>query len=108
MVVAQEPLGGLFRWCQSLAVREEVAEFVIAVFTYGGFKRHRLLAILENVGNLLDSHLDTFRDLLDRRLAVVLLRKFARGASDLVQRLVHVDRDTDLFETGRQSRVSRP
>src|SRR4029077_1045761 len=85
---------GLGRRDHALAL-DEVAQVRIFLFTDRRLERDGLLRDLEDLADLVERQLHLLRDLLRRRLTAVLLNEIARGADKLVDRLDHVDRDTN-------------
>lgn len=100
--LAQVGLNGGVDRQQRVLVFDEVAKMRILFVTHRGFERNRLLGDFQNLAHLFKRHGQLFRQLFRGRLAADLVQHLARGANDLVDRLDHVNRNTDRAR-GRRS-----
>src|SRR5437016_1159843 len=86
---------------QCAPVLDEVAEVGILLLADRRLERHRLLRDLDDLADLLRGDLDLLAlrhrlgDLLDRRLPSELLKELARDPDQAVDRLDHVDGNSD-------------
>src|SRR5438552_2763924 len=80
---------------EGVLVLDEVAKVAVFLFADGRLQRDGFLSNLDDFPHALDRQAHRRRDLFRGRLATQLLQQGARDADELVDRLHHVDRDTD-------------
>src|SRR5690606_18561190 len=89
--------GGLFRR-RRVFVFDKVTQyrfFVVAITADTGVETRNILLNLDDIFNFVWFHLELFGELLDRRLAVELLSHASLGSQQLVDRLHHVNWDSN-------------
>src|SRR3989449_2286162 len=80
---------------QGVLILDEIAQMTVFLFTDGRLQGDRLLGNLDDFAHTLHREAHRGGDLLRGRLTTQLLQQGARDADELVDRLHHVDRDTD-------------
>src|SRR5215203_2824955 len=84
-----------FRRIQYRFVFDKVPEMRIFLFTDRRLERDGFLRDLQNLSHFRNRNVHPLRDLFRRRLTAKLLHQQTRSADELVDRLDHVNRDTD-------------
>src|SRR5437667_2023593 len=80
---------------QRSVVFDKVTQVAIVLFTNGGLKADRLLADLDDLADFVRANLHLFSDLFGRGFASKVLEQTATDADQTVDRLHHVNRDTN-------------
>src|SRR5258708_2766447 len=83
------------RWRDSFMVLDEVRQVAVFLFAYGSFQRKRLGGDTNYLGDPFHRHIQGTGDLIDGRLSSQFLKKLAARLDETVDRLNHVDRNSN-------------
>src|SRR5438094_8275406 len=86
---------------EGLVVGDEVPEVRILFLADRRLERDRLLRDLDDLADFVGGDENPLGDLLGGRLAAELLKESTRDADEVVDRLDHVDRETDSLRIVR-------
>ncbi|CDN41615.1 hypothetical protein BN871_AI_01260 [Paenibacillus sp. P22] len=110
LLLQQFVSGGIGRR-ESFLILDEIPQMRVILFPDRRFQRYRLLGNLHDLADLVRAEIHLGGNFLRRRFASELLQQLARDADQLVDRLHHVDRNTDgpgLVGDGAGNRLTNP
>ncbi len=93
--LAQVREGDRFGRIQYRLILDKISEMRVFFFADRRFERDRLLCDLQHLSHFRNRNVHPLCDLFARRFAAEFLHQQTRGADELVDRLDHVDRDSN-------------
>ena len=96
---------------RNVVILNKVSEMAVLLLTDRRLERDRLLRDLQDLTDTLYGHIHLFRDFLRGRLAAEFLKELSGHTDQLVDRLDHMDRNTDrprLIRDRSRDRLAEP